>query len=141
MRKRGFYEKCVKRLLDIVCSTLAIVVFSWLYLIIAILVRVKLGSPVLFKQARPGLKGNDGRGKIFDMYKFRTMTDERDRDGKLKSDEERLTSFGRKLRETSLDELAPLLKEAQELLTFCKARLLKAEEDINKTLSEGDGTR
>ena len=105
MRKRGLYEKCVKRLLDIVCSTLAIAVFSWLYLIIAILVRVKLGSPVLFKQARPGLKGNDGREKIFDMYKFRTMTDERDRDGKLKSDEERLTSFGRKLRETSLDEL------------------------------------
>lgn len=105
MRKRGFYEKCVKRLLDIICSTLAIVVFSWLYLIIAILVRVKLGSPVFFKQARPGLIGNDGKEKIFDMYKFRTMTDERDKDGKLKSDEERLTSFGKKLRATSLDEL------------------------------------
>lgn len=105
MRKRGFYEKSVKRLLDIICSTLAIVVFSWLYLIIAILVRLKLGSPVLFKQARPGLIGNDGREKIFHMYKFRTMTDERNKDGKLKSDEERLTSFGRKLRATSLDEL------------------------------------
>ena len=105
MRKRGIYEKHVKRLLDIICSTLAILVFSWLYLIIAILVRVKLGSPVLFKQARPGLIGNDGKEKIFDMYKFRTMTDEKDKDGKLKSDEERLTSFGKKLRATSLDEL------------------------------------
>ena len=105
MRKRGIYEKHVKRLLDIICSTLAILVFSWLYLIIAILVRVKLGSPVLFKQARPGLIGNDGKEEIFDMYKFRTMTDEKYKDGKLKSDEERLTSFGKKLRATSLDEL------------------------------------
>ena len=105
-RKRGFYEKYIKRLLDIICSTLAIVVFSWLYLILVILVRVKLGSPVLFKQPRPGLiDPKTGRERIFNMYKFRTMTDEKDKDGKLKPDEERLTSFGRKLRATSLDEL------------------------------------
>ena len=105
MRKRGFYEKYIKRLLDIICSALAIVVFFWLYIIIAVLVRLKLGSPVLFKQPRPGQKGADGKEKLFYMYKFRTMTDEKDKDGNLKTDEERLTSFGKKLRATSLDEL------------------------------------
>lgn len=106
MRKRGFYEKYVKRILDVICASLAIIVFSWLYLIIAVLVRVKLGSPVLFKQPRPGLiDPKTGRERIFDMYKFRTMTDEQDENGKLKSDEERLTTFGKKLRATSLDEL------------------------------------
>ena len=105
MRKRGFYEKYIKRLLDIICSALAIVVFFWLYIIIAVLVRLKLGSPVLFKQPRPGQKGADGKEKLFYMYKFRTMTDEKDQDGNLKTDEERLTSFGKKLRATSLDEL------------------------------------
>lgn len=103
-REIGFYEKYVKRLLDIICSVLAIVVFFWLYLIIALLVRLKLGSPVLFKQPRPGIV-KDGKETIFDIYKFRTMTDEKNKDGKLKSDEERLTSFGRRLRAASLDEL------------------------------------
>ena len=72
-RKRTFYEKYVKRAIDIVCALLALICFSWLYVIVAILVKVKLGSPVIFKQMRPGLNE-----KIFPLYKFRTMTDDRD---------------------------------------------------------------
>lgn len=96
----GPYEKYFKRPLDIVCALLAIVVFSWLYLIIAIMVRVKLGSPVIFTQERPGKDE-----KIFKLYKFRTMTDERDENGELLPDKVRLTKFGAWLRHTSLDEL------------------------------------
>ena len=103
-RKRGFYEKYIKRIFDIVCSLLAIIVFCWLYIIIAIIVRIKMGSPVLFKQPRPGLVRN-GKETIFDMYKFRTMTDERDENGELLPDEKRLPAFGAWLRKTSLDEL------------------------------------
>ncbi|MEG1781524.1 MAG: sugar transferase [Clostridium sp.] len=94
------YEKYFKRLLDIFCALAAMIVFCWLYAIIAILVRVKLGSPVIFKQKRPGKDE-----KIFTLYKFRTMTDARGKDGKLLSDEVRLTKFGKLLRSTSLDEL------------------------------------
>jgi lipopolysaccharide/colanic/teichoic acid biosynthesis glycosyltransferase len=105
-RKRSFYERFIKRLLDIFCSLLAITVFCWLYAIIAILVRVKLGAPVLFKQPRPGLiDPKTGKERIFDMYKFRTMTNERDTDGNLLPDEKRLGRFGKLLRSTSLDEL------------------------------------
>jgi len=105
-RKRGFYEKYIKRLLDIICSLLAIIVFCWLYAIIAIVVRIKMGSPVLFKQPRPGLIDHKtGRERIFDMYKFRSMTDERDAEGNLLPDEQRLPKFGKMLRATSLDEL------------------------------------
>ncbi len=105
-RKRGFYEKYIKRLLDILCSSLAIIVFSWLYAIIAVFVRVKMGKPVLFKQPRPGLiDPKMGREKVFDMYKFRTMTNERDEKGNLLPDEQRLPRFGKMLRATSLDEL------------------------------------
>ncbi len=105
-RKRGFYEKYVKRILDIVCALLAIVVFCWLYAIIAILVRIKLGRPVLFKQPRPGLiDSKTGRERIFDMYKFRTMSEERDSAGNLLPDEVRLGKFGKMLRATSMDEL------------------------------------
>lgn len=96
----GIYEKCIKRPLDCVCGLLAVVVFCWLYAIVAILVRVKLGSPVLFTQNRPGKDE-----KIFKLYKFRTMTDARDTDGNLLPDEVRLTKFGKMLRATSLDEL------------------------------------
>lgn len=103
-RKKGFYEKYIKRLLDIICSLLAIVVFSWLYAIIAVIVRVKMGSPVLFKQPRPGIVKN-GKETIFDMYKFRTMTNERDENGDLLPDDKRLPAFGAWLRKTSLDEL------------------------------------
>ena len=103
-RKLGFYEKCVKRILDIICSLLAITVFFWIYIIIAIIVRIKMGSPVLFKQPRPGIVKN-GKETIFDMYKFRTMTDARDENGELLPDEKRLPPFGAWLRKTSLDEL------------------------------------
>lgn len=99
-RKVGFYEKYIKRLLDVVCALLAITVFCWLYGLLAILVRVKLGSPILFSQERPGKDE-----KIFKLYKFRTMTDARDENGALLPDEERLTRFGKLLRATSLDEL------------------------------------
>lgn len=95
-----FYEKYIKRFLDIVCALAAIIVFCWIYVIVAALVRINLGSPVIFKQPRPG-KGE----KIFNMYKFRTMTDETDAEGNLLPDEQRLTKFGKFLRSTSLDEL------------------------------------
>lgn len=105
-RKQYFYEKYIKRFLDIICSSAAIIMFSWLYVIVAILVRIKLGKPVLFKQARPGMIDPEtGQEKIFDMYKFRTMSDERDENGNLLPDEIRLGKFGRTLRATSLDEL------------------------------------
>jgi len=103
-RKQGFYEKCVKRALDIICSLLFIILFCWLYLIIAIVVRVKMGSPVLFKQPRPGIVKN-GKETIFDMYKFRTMTNAKDASGNLLPDDQRLPKFGAMLRSTSLDEL------------------------------------
>lgn len=96
----GFYAKYIKRPLDIICALAAMIVFCWLYAIVAILVRIKLGSPIVFKQDRPGKDE-----KIFKLYKFRTMTDERDENGELLPDEERLTRFGKFLRSTSLDEL------------------------------------
>lgn len=104
-RKIGFYEKYIKRIFDIICALSAIVVFSPLYILVALLVRVKLGSPVLFTQDRPGKVGKDGKETIFKMYKFRTMTDERDGEGNLLPDDVRLTKFGAWLRSTSLDEL------------------------------------
>lgn len=104
-REMGFYEKYVKRAIDVTCATGAIVVFSPIYLGVAALVRTKLGSPVLFTQDRPGLVGPDGKETVFKMYKYRSMTDERDENGDLLPDEERLTKFGKWLRNTSLDEL------------------------------------
>lgn len=103
-RKRGFYEKYIKRIFDIVLSGLALIILSPVIAIVALLVRVKLGSPVIFKQDRPGLNE-----KIFKMYKFRSMTDKRDENGELLPDEDRLPSFGKKLRSTSLDELPELV--------------------------------
>ena len=96
----GVYEKHIKRPLDFICALGAVVCFSWLYLIVAILVKVKLGSPILFTQYRPGKNE-----RLFKLYKFRTMTDKRDRDGNLLPDNKRLTKFGKLLRSTSLDEL------------------------------------
>lgn len=100
----GPYEKYCKRPLDAFLSTGALIVFSPILLITAILVRIKLGSPVLFTQERPGKDG-----KIFKLYKFRSMTDERDEKGNLLPDEKRLPAFGKKLRSTSLDELPELI--------------------------------
>lgn len=102
--KKGFYEKYFKRLFDVICGLAAIVVFWWLYLIVAILVRVKLGRPVLFVQERPGKDG-----MIFKLCKFRTMTDEKDDNGDLLPDMIRLTKFGRFLRNSSLDELPEVI--------------------------------
>lgn len=104
-RKMGFYEKYIKRAMDVVCAAGAIVCFSPLYIGVAVLVKLKLGSPVLFSQDRPGLIGKDGKETVFKMYKFRTMTDERDENGDLLPDEVRLTKFGKWLRGTSFDEL------------------------------------
>ena len=97
------YKKYFKRPLDIICSLLALIILSPVLLITALLVRIKLGSPVIFKQERPGLNE-----KIFTLYKFRTMTDKRDEEGNLLPDEQRLTKFGKHLRSTSLDELPEL---------------------------------
>ena len=110
IRKRSFYEKYIKRLLDVVCALLALIVFCWLYALVALLVRIKMGSPVLFRQPRPGMiDPKTGRERIFDLYKFRSMTDERDENGRLLPDEIRLGRFGRMLRATSLDELPEAL--------------------------------
>ena len=101
--RKGIYKRFLKRPLDFILSLMAIIVLSPILLIVGVLVRFKLGSPVLFKQKRPGLKE-----KIFTMYKFRTMTDEKDENGELLPDSVRLTKFGRMLRSTSLDELPEL---------------------------------
>lgn len=97
------YKKYIKRLLDIILSLIAIIVLSPVFIVVAILVKIKLGSPVIFTQKRPGLNE-----KIFKMYKFRSMTNQKDENGNLLPDEVRLTSFGKKLRSTSLDELPEL---------------------------------
>ena len=117
--KPGIYEKYIKRPQDFILSVIAIIVLSPVLVLIAVLVRIKLGSPVLFKQQRPGLNG-----KIFNMYKFRTMTDKRDEAGNLLPDEERLTNFGKKLRSTSLDELPELFCIAKGELAICGPRPL-----------------
>ncbi|RXW35973.1 sugar transferase [Enterococcus faecium] len=103
MRKKTFYQLFGKRILDILLSGIALIVLSPIILIVGILVRIKLGSPIIFKQERPGKSE-----KIFSMYKFRTMTDERDHNGEYLPDEIRLTKFGKMLRATSLDELPEL---------------------------------
>lgn len=105
-KKDGIYAKYIKRLLDIFCSAIGMVVFCWLYAIIALLVKLKLGSPVFYKAKRPGkIDPKTGKEKIFELYKFRSMTNEKDENGKLLPDAKRLTKFGRILRATSLDEL------------------------------------
>ena len=104
--KNGLYNICLKRLLDIICALSALIVFWWLYIAIAILVRIRLGTPIIFKQARPGkIDPKTGKEKIFNLYKFRSMTDAKDENGKILPDDARLTKFGRILRSTSMDEL------------------------------------
>ncbi len=102
--KKGFYEKYIKRPQDFLCASLALIILSPVMGITALLVKKRLGSPVLFTQDRPGLNG-----KTFKLYKFRTMTDDRDKNGNLLPDEDRLPPFGIKLRSTSLDELPELI--------------------------------
>ena len=102
--KKSIYEKYIKRILDFTLSLIALICLSPILLIVAILVRIKLGSPVIFKQKRPGKNE-----KIFTLYKFRTMTDEKDDNGDLLPDSQRLTKFGKFLRSTSLDELPELI--------------------------------
>ncbi|MDE6024401.1 MAG: sugar transferase [Lachnospiraceae bacterium] len=104
------YADYIKRFLDVFLATVALIALSPVYLAVAVLVRLKLGSPVIFKQERPGKKDAvTGKEKIFCLYKFRSMTDERDADGNLLPDEVRLTKFGKWLRSTSLDELPELV--------------------------------
>lgn len=98
------YAKYFKRMLDFILSLIALIILSPILLIVAILVRIKLGSPIIFKQQRPGKNE-----KIFTLYKFRTMTDKKDENGNLLPDSERLTKFGKLLRSTSLDELPELI--------------------------------
>ena len=104
LEKGGLYRRYFKRPMDFILSLIAIIVLSPVFLVVAVLVRVKLGSPVIFKQERPGLNE-----KIFTLYKFRSMTDERDENGELLPDSVRLTKFGKFLRSTSLDELPELV--------------------------------
>ena len=122
VRKRGLYEKYIKRGIDIICSIAAIVFFSPVYILVAILVRMKLGSPILFTQDRPGIIGEDGKESIFRIYKFRTMTDEKDEKGELLPDKDRLNSFGKWLRSTSLDELPEVFNILNGTLSICGPR-------------------
>ncbi|MEA4986601.1 MAG: sugar transferase [Anaerovorax sp.] len=112
-------KNTVKRFFDMVVSAGMLMILSPILLIVYILCRIKLGSPVIFSQERPGLNG-----KIFKMYKFRSMTDKKDTDGKLLPDEERLTPFGEKLRATSLDELPELFNILKGEMSFVGPRPL-----------------
>ena len=116
---KGPYEAVFKRLLDIIISALVIILFCWLYLILAIIVRLNLGSPIIFTQDRPGKNG-----KIFKMYKFRSMSDKRDAKGNLLPDWERLNKFGRILRSTSLDELPEFFNILKGDMSFVGPRPL-----------------
>ena len=113
------YRTVVKRFIDIVLSLLALVILSPLLIVLAVLVRIKLGSPVIFRQLRPGYKG-----RVFGLMKFRTMTDERDDEGELLPDEVRLTEFGKKLRATSLDELPEFINILKGDMSFVGPRPL-----------------
>lgn len=115
----GPYEAFFKRLIDIVVSLLVIILFCWLYLILAIIVRINLGSPVIFTQDRPGRDC-----KIFKMYKFRSMSDKRDENGELLPDYKRLNKFGRILRSTSLDELPEFFNILKGDMSFVGPRPL-----------------
>lgn len=113
------YRRFFKRLLDILLSLCILVLLSPVYVILIVLVRIKLGSPVFFRQKRPGLNG-----EIFTLYKFRTMTDARDKDGKLLPDKDRLTSFGKFLRSSSLDELPEFFNILKGDMSFIGPRPL-----------------
>ena len=121
--RNGIYEKYIKRCIDITCAVGIIICFSWLYLIISVLVYIKMGAPLLFKQPRPGMiDPNTGKECIFDMMKFRTMTNERDKNGMLLPDERRLPAFGKMLRATSLDELPEVINILRGDMSFIGPR-------------------
>ena len=122
MHKKRFYEKYIKRFMDISLSVIALIILSPIMLIVFLLVLIKLGSPVIFKQDRPGLNEN-----IFKLYKFRTMTNQKDKNGTLLSDEDRLTRFGKFLRSTSLDELPSLINIIKGDLSIVGPRPLLVE--------------
>ena len=123
--KKGPYELFIKRWIDIAASFTGMVLFGWLYLACGILVRIFLGKPVFFRQPRPGrIDPATGKEKIFMLIKFRTMTDEKDKDGNLLSDEKRLPPFGRWLRQTSLDEIPELFNILKGDMSFIGPRPL-----------------
>lgn len=116
------YAKYIKRILDLILSLLALIILMPIMIVIGILVRIKLGKPVIFKQKRPGKNE-----KIFTLYKFRTMTDEKDEQGNLLPDEKRLTKFGKFLRSTSLDELPELINIIKGEMSIVGPRPLLVE--------------
>lgn len=118
-RKRTLYEKYIKCMLDILCSICALILLCWLYGILALAVRIRAGKPVIFTQKRPGKDE-----KIFSMYKFRTMTDKRDANGRLLPDEARLTRLGRWMRDKSLDELPEMINILKGEMSFVGPRPL-----------------
>lgn len=126
---KGPYEAFLKRLFDVIISVLVIILFCWLYLILAIIVRFNLGSPIIFTQDRPGKNG-----KVFKMYKFRSMSDKRDGNGELLPDKMRLSKFGRILRSTSLDELPEFFNILKGDMSFVGPRplLVKYLEHYNR---------
>lgn len=111
------YQKYLKRVIDFILAVGSGIILSPVLIVIALLVRIKLGSPVIFKQKRPGLNE-----EIFTLYKFRTMTDKRDKNGELLPDAQRMTAFGKMLRSTSLDELPELFNIIQGTLSFVGPR-------------------
>ena len=122
-RKLGIYEKYIKRLFDIIFSILIMILFCWLYALIALIVRIKLGSPVIFTQPRPGMiNPKTGKEKIFKLYKFRSMSDARDAEGNLLPDEVRLGKFGKALRASSLDELPEVINILKGDMSFVGPR-------------------
>ena len=117
--KKGFYEKFIKTPQDVILSTIALIVLSPILLILAILVRIKLGKPIIFKQERAGKDG-----KPFYMYKFRSMSDEKNENGELLPDDQRLGKFGKFIRSTSLDELPSLWNVVNTSCCLCGPRAL-----------------
>ena len=129
--EQKIYKKYLKRVVDLVTSLIFFICFFWLYILLALLVKLKLGSPVIFKQERPGLNE-----KIFTMYKFRTMTDEKDKNGNLLPDKDRLTKFGRFLRSTSLDEIPELWNVLKGEMSLVGPRPLLVEYLLKYTKEE-----
>lgn len=121
-QNKGFYAKYIKRPLDFLCALIALIILSPLMVIVGILVKIKLGSPVIFKQKRPGLDG-----EIFELYKFRSMSNQCDKNGNLLSDQNRLTRFGKSLRAASLDELPELVNILKGNMSIVGPRPLAVE--------------